>query len=75
MLYKICEVAFEKLKLNKIFSPCYADNHRSLASNLEFGMSISGYFKEHFRKKSKFKDKYYLKITKQEFRKIKSRFI
>ena len=75
MLYKICEVAFEKLKLNKIFSPCYTDNHRSLASNLEFGMRISGYFKEHFRKKNKFKDVYYLEITKQEFNKIKSRFI
>lgn len=75
MLYKICEVAFNKLKLNKIFSPCYTDNHRSLASNLEFGMRISGYFKGHFRKKNKFKDVYYLEITKQEFRKIKPRFI
>jgi hypothetical protein len=42
---------------------------------LEFGIKISGYFKEHFIKKNKFKDVYYLEITKQEFRKIKSRFI
>ena len=42
--------------MNKIFSPCYADNHRSLASNLEFGMRISGYFKNHVRKYNKYKD-------------------
>jgi len=73
-LYKICEVAFGKLKMNKIFSPCYADNHRSLASNLEFGMRISGYFKNHVRKYDKYKDVYYLELTKEEFKKIKIKY-
>ena len=58
MLYKICEYAFDKLKMNKIFSPCYADNLKSLYSNLQFGMRISGYFKNHFKKNNKFQDVY-----------------
>ena len=71
-LYKICEVAFGKLKMNN--APCYADNHRSLASNLEFGMRISGYFKNHVRKYDKYKDVYYLELTKEEFKEIKIKY-
>jgi RimJ/RimL family protein N-acetyltransferase len=73
-LYKICEVAFEKLKMNKIFTHCYADNYRSLANNIKFGMRISGYFRGHFRKNNRFKDVYYLELTKEEFKKIKQKF-
>ena len=73
-LYKICEIAFEKLKMNKIYSPCYSDNYRSLSNNLKFGMQISGYFKQHFRKNDQFKDVYYLELTKEEFKKIKHKF-
>jgi RimJ/RimL family protein N-acetyltransferase len=74
MLYKICEYAFDKLKMNKIFSPCYADNLKSLYSNLQFGMRISGYFKNHFKKNNKFKDVYYLELTRQEFKEIKKKY-
>ena len=74
MLYKICEYAFEKLKMNKIFTPVFSDNYNSLKSNLEFGMRVSGYFKEHFKKKNKFKDVYYFELTKKEFKKIKNKF-
>ena len=59
MLYKICEYAFDKLKMNKIFTPVFSDNYNSLTSNLEFGMRIAGYFKSHFKKNKEFKDVYY----------------
>ncbi len=74
MLYKICDYAFSKLKMNKIFTPIYSDNFRSLVSNLEFGMRISGLFKNHFKKDKEFKDVYYLELTKDEFRKIKKKY-
>tara|TARA_E500000178_G_C17012765_1_gene751360 strand:- start:1294 stop:1845 length:552 start_codon:yes stop_codon:yes gene_type:complete len=74
MLYKICEYAFEKLKMNKIFTPVFSDNYYSLRSNIEFGMRVSGYFKEHFKKKNKFKDVYYFELTKKDFKKIKNKF-
>tara|TARA_A100001015_G_scaffold281039_1_gene343881 strand:+ start:2792 stop:3343 length:552 start_codon:yes stop_codon:yes gene_type:complete len=74
MLYKICEYAFDKLKMKKIFSPCYSDNLTSLYSNLKFGMRISGKFKNHFKKNNKFKDVYYLEITSEEFKKIKKKY-
>ncbi len=73
-LYKICQVAFEKLKLNKIFTPVYSDNYKSLASNLAFGMRLGGYFRSHFRKKNKYKDVYYVELTNEEFKKIKNKF-
>ena len=74
MLYKICDYAFNKLKMNKIFTPIYSDNFKSLSSNLEFGMRISGHFKKHFKKDKKFKDVYYLELTKDEFKKIKIKY-
>jgi RimJ/RimL family protein N-acetyltransferase len=37
-------------------------------------MRVSGYFKEHFKKKNKFKDVYYFELTKKEFKKIKNKF-
>jgi len=73
-LYKICEIAFEKLKMNKIFTHVYADNYRAVANNLKFGMRIGGYFKSHFRKKNRFKDVYFIELTKEEFKKIKKNF-
>tara|TARA_Y200000002_G_C22657245_1_gene654060 strand:+ start:1097 stop:1648 length:552 start_codon:yes stop_codon:yes gene_type:complete len=74
MLYKICEYAFEKLKMNKVFTPVFTDNYRSLTSNLEFGMKISGHFKKHFKKGNQFKDVYYLELTNDEFKKVKKKF-
>lgn len=74
MLYKICEYAFEKLKMNKVFTPVFSDNYESLTSNLEFGMRMSGYFKGHFKKNKKFKDVYYFELTKDEFKKIKVKY-
>lgn len=74
MLYKICEYAFEKLKMNKIFTPVFCDNYNSLSSNIEFGMKVSGHFKQHFKKKNEFKDVYYFELTKEEFKKIKDKF-
>lgn len=74
MLYKICEYAFEKLKMNKVFTPVFSDNYNSLTSNLEFGMRIAGYFKSHFKKNKEFKDVYYFELTKDEFKKIKVKF-
>ena len=63
MLYKICDYAFNKLKMNKIFTPIYSDNFKSLSSNLEFGMRISGHFKKHF-KKDKIQGCIFLELTK-----------
>ena len=74
MLYKICEYAFENLKMNKIFTPVFTNNYSSLSSNLEFGMRISGYFKNHFKKNNKFRDVYYFELTKDEFKSIKIKF-
>ena len=74
MLYKICEYAFEKLKMNKIFTPVFCDNYNSLSSNIEFGMKVSGHFKQHFKKENEFKDVYYFELTKEEFKKIKDKF-
>jgi RimJ/RimL family protein N-acetyltransferase len=74
MLYKICEYAFENLKMNKIFTPVFSDNYNSLRSNIEFGMRVSGYFKDHFKKQNKFKDVYYFELTKKEFKKIKNKY-
>jgi RimJ/RimL family protein N-acetyltransferase len=74
MLYKICEYAFGKLKMNKIFTPVYSDNFGSLSSNLQFGMRISGHFKNHFKKNNKFKDVYYFEITNEEFKIIKKKY-
>ena len=75
MLYKICEYAFDKLKMNKIFSPVFIDNYDSLNSHLKFGMTISGNFKSHFKKNKKFKDVYYFELTKKKFKEIKKKFI
>ena len=74
MFYKICEYAFEKLKMNKIFSVVFTDNYESLSSHLKFGMRISGHFKNHFKMNNQFKDVYFFELTKDNFKKIKKKF-
>ena len=74
MLYKICEYAFEKLKMNKVFTPVFTDNYGSILTHLRFGLRISGHFKNHFRKNHKFKDVFYFELTKDEFKKIKFKY-
>ena len=74
MLYKISEYAFNKLKMKKIFSPVFADNYSSIITHLKFGMKISGFFQNHFKKNKEFKDVFYFELKKDDFKKIKKKY-
>lgn len=68
MLYKICEYAFNILKLNKVFTYVYTDNKDSISSNKKFGMRKEGVLKNHFFKNGKFKDVIIFSFFSKDFK-------
>lgn len=74
MLFKICELAFEKIKLNKVFTYVFLDNKESIYSNKSFGMKIEGILKDHFIKDGKYKDVYIFSMLKKDFYKVKKKY-
>ena len=74
MLYKICELAFERIKLNKVFTYVFSDNKESVSSNKSFGMKIEGVLKDHFIKNNKYKNVYIFSMLKKDFNKLKKKY-
>ena len=61
---KVIKLAFNKLKLNKVWVEVYANNKRSLKSHLNGGFFIAGVKKFHYLQNKKFVDTIYLEKVK-----------
>lgn len=61
---KVFQVAFKKLKLNKVWVEVYANNKRSLKSHINAGFFIAGVKKSHMVKNKKFMDIIFLEKLK-----------
>lgn len=60
--------AFDKLKLNKIYSKVFSFNPRSFKHLEKLGFVRQGFYRKHIFRKGKFIDEYYYEMLKEEFK-------
>ena len=63
---KVLQLAFKKLKLNKVWAEVYVTNKRSLKSHMKAGLFIAGVKKFHRPQNKKFVDIIYLEKLKNK---------
>lgn len=64
---EVLKIAFEKLKLHKIYLNVVSDNLRAIHFYEKYGFVYEGEFKQHLKIQSKFKDLKWYRILHNEF--------
>ena len=69
--YKICQVVFDQMNLNKLWTHVFTDNIASIKSNLSAGLKIEGKLIKHFKKNNIYKDVYSFGINSEKYERNK----
>ena len=66
--FEILDIAFNKLKLQRVYLNVYSENSRAIKFYKKIGFRYEGEFKKHILLKDKFKDLMWFAILKEEHR-------
>lgn len=72
---EILKIAFEELKLNKVYLDVLKTNKRAIAFYEKIGFTQEGKFRNHFKKNDKFVDLLWFSMLKEEFKENKAKVL